>query len=474
MSQFINFANGILWNHVLIYVLVIAGLWFSFRLKLLQFRHFTHMFTVMKNSHTADKSGISSFEALMTSLAARVGTGNLAGVAIAISLGGPGAIFWMWVIALLGMVTGYSESLLGQLYKVRDSNGEFRGGPVYYINMGLNKPWIALLFSLCLFLGYGFVFSSVQANTMADALNHTYQISPMISGIVIVLMALPIVIGGVRTIAKVSSILVPIMGATYVLIALVICLINIEKVPEIGALIINAAFGLQEAGSGAIGAAIINGMKRGLYSNEAGSGTVPHAAACASPNPHHPAVQGYVQMLGVFIDTLVICSATAMIILLVSGPQTTDLTGIRLTQFALSEHVGSWGSHFVSIAICLFSFTSIIANYVYAENNLHYFKLDNKAGRWGFTVIFLSFTFWGTVAALPDVWALADLSLGLMTLINVGVILALTPTIVAVTKDYNRQRKNKASIYFVDNKTVKIQGQLAKGIWDATQPRLTR
>jgi AGCS family alanine or glycine:cation symporter len=195
---------------------------------------------------------------------------------------------------------------------------------------------------------------------------------------------------------------------------------------------------------------------------------VPHAAACASPNPHHPAVQGYVQMLGVFIDTLVICSATAMIILLVSGPQTTALTGIRLTQFALSEHVGSWGSHFVSIAICLFSFTSIIANYVYAENNLHYFKLDNKAGRWGFVFIFLSFTFWGTVAALPDVWALADLSLGLMTLINVGVILALTPTIVAVTKDYNRQRKNKASIYFVDNKTVKIQGQLEKGIWDAT------
>jgi len=423
------------------------------------------MFKLMKNSNNVDKSGISSFQALMTSLAARVGTGNLAGVAIAISLGGPGAIFWMWVIALLGMVTGFSESLLGQLYKVKDSNGEYRGGPAYYINMGLNKPWLAVLFSICIFIGYGFVFSSVQANTMADALHNAYQIEPIYSGIFIVLIALPIVIGGVRVIAKASSILVPLMGLTYLLIALVICLLNIDKIPGIFSLIINSAFGLQEAGSGAVGAAIINGIKRGLYSNEAGSGSVPHAAACASPNPHHPAVQGYVQMLGVFIDTIVICSATAVMILLALTPETADLTGIRLTQYAMTEHVGSWGNHFVSIAICLFSFTSIIANYVYAENNLHYFKLDNNVGRWSFTVIFLSFAFWGTVAALPDVWALADLSLGLMTVINVGVILALTPTIVSVTKDYHQQRKAKTDVYFVDNEKVKIQGALEKDIW---------
>ncbi|MCJ8319857.1 MAG: alanine:cation symporter family protein [Colwellia sp.] len=465
MTQYIDLANGILWNHVLIYVLVLGGVWFSYRLKLIQFRHFTHMFQLMRNSNNSDKSGISSFQALMTSLAARVGTGNLAGVAIAISLGGPGAIFWMWVIALLGMVTGFSESLLGQLYKVRDANGEYRGGPAYYIKMGLNKPWLAVLFSICLFVGYGFVFSSVQANTMADALNNVYQIEPMISGTVIVLLALPIVMGGVRTIARVSSILVPLMGVTYLLIALVICLINIERIPSIFLLIFNSAFGLQEAGSGAVGAAIINGIKRGLYSNEAGSGSVPHAAACATPNPHHPAVQGYVQMLGVFIDTIVVCSATAFMILLALGPETTELTGIRLTQFAMTEHVGSWGNHFVTIAICFFCFTSIIANYVYAENNLHYFKLDNNVGRWGFTAIFLSFTFWGTVAALPDVWALADLSLGLMTLINVGVILVLTPTIVAVTKDYNQQRKKQADIVFIEGKNCKIQGQLEKGIW---------
>lgn len=427
------------------------------------------MFELMKGSNTTDPKGISSFQALMTTLAARVGTGNLAGVAIAISLGGPGAIFWMWIIALVGMATGYAESLLGQLYKVKDSNGEYRGGPAYYIKMGLNNSWLAVLFSLLIFIGYGFVFSSVQANTMADALNNAYQVTPMISGFVIVAIALPILIGGVKVIAKASSILVPLMGVVYLLIALVICLINLDKIPGVLQLIVESAFGLQEAGSGAVGAAIINGIKRGLYSNEAGSGTVPHAAACAAPNPRHPAVQGFVQMLGVFIDTIVICSATAIMILLVTGPETSSLTGIRLTQHAMTEHVGSWGIHFVSAAICLFSFTSIIANYVYAENNLHLFKLDNNMGRYTFTALFLTMTFWGTIAALPDVWALADLSLGLTTLINVIVIIFLTPTIVAVTKDYNFQKRQGNTIHFnadgqCDN-SVKVQGKLEEGIW---------
>ncbi len=423
------------------------------------------MFSLLKSSGKEDPSGISSFQALMTSLAARVGTGNLAGVAIAISLGGPGAIFWMWVIALVGMATGFAESLLGQLYKVRDNNGEFRGGPAYYIKMGLNQPWLAFSFSLLIFIGFGFVFSSVQANTMAEALNNAYQIESSYSGVVIIIGAAIIITGGVRMIARVSSILVPFMGVSYLLLAFYICAINFEQIPATLMLIINSAFGLQEAGSGAVGAAIINGIKRGLYSNEAGSGTVPHAAACASPTPNHPAVQGYVQMLGVFIDTIVICTATAMIILLAKGSLSSDLTGIRLTQFAMSEHVGQWGIHFVSVAICLFSFTSIIANYVYAENNLHLFKLDSKAGRRVFTIIFLSATFWGTTAALPQVWALADLSLGLMAVINVVVIILLTPTIIAVTKDYNQQRKDSASISFNGKKDLPIQGNLSRDIW---------
>jgi len=465
LSELISFANNLLWNNILIYLLIIAGVWFSYKLRFLQFNHFTHMFALMKNSNNADKEGISPFQALMTTLAARVGTGNLAGVAIAISLGGPGAIFWMWVIAFLGMATGFSESLLGQLYKVKDSNGEFRGGPAYYIKMGLKKPWLAFVFSFFIFIGYGFVFSSVQANTMADALNNAYQIDQTLIGVIIVALSALILIGGVRAVARVSSVIVPVMGVTYLLLALFICLMNIEQIPAVFVSIFKSAFGLQEAASGALGAAIINGIRRGLYSNEAGSGTVPHAAACASPNPPHPATQGYIQMLGVFIDTIVICTATAMIILLAMGPETSNLTGIRLTQYAMTEHVGSWGNHFVSIAICMFSFTSIIANYVYAENNLHLFKLDNNYGRWGFILIFLSMTFWGTTAALPDVWALADLSLGLVTMINVGVILMLTPTIVAVTKDYQEQRRLKQLPTFSKDKTHGVQGRLSNDIW---------
>lgn len=464
MSEIVNFINSTLWDSLLAYMLIAIGLWFSFRLKLLQFSHFFHMFSVLKNGPGSSTAGISGFQALMTSLAARVGTGNLAGVAIAISLGGAGAVFWMWVIALLGMVTGYAESLLGQLYKVKDSQGQFRGGPAYYIKMGLKKPMLASIFSACIFIGYGLVFSSTQANTMTDALNHAYQIPSSISGLIIVVLAGLIILGGVRMIAKCSSILVPIMGISYLVLALYICVLNYSLLPDIIVLIYKSAFGLTEAGSGALGAAIINGVKRGLYSNEAGAGTVPHAAACA--NSRHPAAQGYVQMLGVFIDTIVVCTATAVIILLAQNELGNEnLTGIRLTQSAVSQHVGSWGSDFITIAICLFSFTSIVANYVYAESNLVLFKFDNFIGRSIFTLIFLSMTFWGANASLPEVWAIADLSLGLTTIINITALMLLSTTIVAVTKDYHQQRKTTALPVFKKDNVSNIQGQLGKDIW---------
>lgn len=464
MSEIVNFINSILWDALLVYMLVAIGLWFSFKLKLLQFSHFFHMFSVLKNGPGSSTAGISAFQALMTSLAARVGTGNLAGVAIAISLGGAGAVFWMWVIALLGMVTGYAESLLGQLYKVKDSQGQFRGGPAYYIKMGLKKPMLASIFSACIFIGYGLVFSSTQANTMTDALNHAYQIPSLVSSMIIVVLAGLIILGGVRMIAKCSSILVPIMGMSYLALALYICALNYSLLPDIIVLIYQSAFGLTEAGSGALGAAIINGVKRGLYSNEAGAGTVPHAAACA--NSRHPAAQGYVQMLGVFIDTIVVCTATAVIILLAQNELGNEnLTGIRLTQSAVSQHVGGWGSDFITIAICLFSFTSIVANYVYAESNLVLFKFDNLLGRSIFTVIFLSMIFWGANASLPEVWAIADLSLGLTTIINITALLLLSTTIIAVTKDYHQQRKTTASPVFIQCKVNNIQGKLAKDIW---------
>ncbi|MDF2179376.1 alanine/glycine:cation symporter family protein [Aliiglaciecola sp. CAU 1673] len=464
IHEIVNAINGVLWGGLLIVILVATGLWFTYHLGAIQFRQFFHMFSLMKGSGKSDKAGISSFGALCTSLSARVGTGNLAGVAVAISLGGAGAIFWMWMIALLGMATGFAESLLGQLYKVKDRNGEYRGGPAYYIQQGLNQRWLAITFSLCLFMGYGFIFSAVQANSITDALNHAYGVSTLNAGVVIIMLAGVIVIGGLRGIARFAEWMVPFMGISYVLVALVITAINIEQVPAMLYNIITSAFGLQEAGGGLLGAAIKNGIQRGLYSNEAGSGSVPHAAASATPNPNHPASQGYVQMLGVFFDTLVLCTCTAIIILLAGGGMGEKMEGIRMTQDAMTFHLGEGGTDFVAAAISLFAFTSVVANYAYGESNLHMFKLDNKIGRSCYTAGYLAMILWGAMASLPHVWAMADMALGLMTVINTIAIIWLTPTIVSVSKDYLAQRKRgQTPEYKTGN--CPIQGETENGIW---------
>lgn len=466
INEIVSFINNILWNQgqILIYLLLFAGCWFTVKLRFVQLLQFRYMFAVMKGSTQSDKSGISSFQALCTGLSARVGTGNLAGVAMAISLGGSGAIFWMWVIALLGMATGFAESVLGQLYKIRDNHHEFRGGPAYYIRLGLNKPWLAVIFSLCLFLGYGLTFSAMQANTIADALNNTFTISREHSGIVIALFAGCIVVGGLRSIARFAELIVPFMGLAFVGTAIIITLINIQHLPTMFIDIFSSAFGLNEAGAGALGAAIKNGIQRGLYSNEAGAGSVPHAAAGASPIPNHPIAQGYVQMLGVFLDTLVLCSCTAVVILLSDIHITGEMEGISLTQNAMTDHFGNGGNYFVAAAITLFAFTSVVANYAYAESNLHLFKLDNKIGRFLYTCVYLFMVFWGANATLKDVWGLADMALGLMTLVNIYAIILLTPTIVNLAQDYQSKLKLNAQPSFSLN-DVKIQGKVEQDVW---------
>ena len=443
---------------------LVCGIWFTVKLGGVQLRHFGHMFALLKNSKTSNEEGISSFQALCTSLSARVGTGNLAGVAVAISLGGSGAIFWMWMIALLGMATGFAESVLGQLYKVKDENGEFRGGPAYYIKQGLNKTWLAVAFSLCLFFGYGFVFSAVQANTITDALNNAYAFKSEYVGIAIILLAALIVVGGLRGIARFAEFVVPFMGIGYVLVALTITFINITELPAMLLDIIKSAFGLQEAGAGALGAAIKNGIQRGLYSNEAGSGSVPHAAASAAPNPNHPVSQGYIQMLGVFLDTMILCTSTAFIILLAGGSSSEQMEGIRLTQDAMSSHLGEGGTDFVAAAISLFAFTSVVANYAYGESNLHMFKLDNRAGRAAYTIGYLGMIYWGAQAALPQVWAMADMALGLMTVINIIAIVWMTPTIVSISKDYFKKKDSGETVEYKAG-DCEIQGKSEDGIW---------
>lgn len=462
--DFINSLNGYLWGSVLIYLLTGCGIWFTLRLKAIQIRHFFHMFTILKSSRKSNSHGISPFQALCTSLAARVGTGNLMGVAVAISLGGAGAVFWMWVIAFVGMATAFAESLLGQLYKEKDQQGNFRGGPAYYMAKGLKNKPLAITFSLCLFFGYGFVFSSVQANSITDAFHGSFGIDPLTTGIIITICTAWIILGGLKNIARFAELTVPFMGLAYFVVCLVVIGLNIELIPAIVSNIFQSAFGLQEAGGGLVGAAIVQGVKRGLYSNEAGMGSSPNAAAAAIPHPPHPASQGYIQMLAVFFDTIIICSCTAFLILLFDdGGQ--GFQGIQLTQQALAAQVGSWGSDFITMAIMFFGFTSIVANYAYAENNLKYLSMDNMLGHWFLRGGFLAMLVFGSIASLPQVIALADMSTGLMTIVNVSALFMLSTVVIKVTKDYHQQLKaNQLPTYQPSKEDHQSLG-LTKDVW---------
>ena len=471
MTDLINLMNDLLWGSILVYLLVGVGVYFTIRLGFIQFRHFGHMFSVLKNSRKADNAGISSFQALCTSLAARVGTGNMAGVAVALTAGGPGAIFWMWLIAMLGMATSFAESTLAQLYKTKDDDGNYRGGPAYYMEKGLGMRWMGILFSIFLIIAFGLVFNAVQANSIAGAMNTAFGWDKTIVGVVVVLLSAVVIFGGIKRIAKVAEMIVPAMALLYLVLALFIMFMNIEKLPDVLMLIFKSAFGFQEAAAGGLGYAIaqamINGIKRGLFSNEAGMGSAPNAAASATPYPPHPASQGYVQMLGVFMDTIVICSATVAIILM-SGEYVPhgEVTGIELTQNALSSQVGPWGSIFVAVAIFFFAFTSIIANYSYAETNLIFLEHNHKAGLGIFRIIVLGMVMFGAVASLPVVWALADVSMGLMAIVNLIAILLLSSIVIKLAKDYNKQLQAGKVPTFDSNDFPELKSQLEDGIWD--------
>ncbi|HAS6348936.1 TPA: amino acid carrier protein [Vibrio vulnificus] len=471
MTDLINLMNDLLWGSILVYLLVGVGIYFTVRLGFIQFRHFGHMFSVLKNSRKADSAGISSFQALCTSLAARVGTGNMAGVAVALTVGGPGAIFWMWLIAMLGMATSFAESTLAQLYKTKDDDGNYRGGPAYYMEKGLGMRWMGVLFSIFLIIAFGLVFNAVQANSIANAMQNAFGWEASSVGIAIVVLSGVIIFGGIKRIARTAELIVPVMALAYLALALFVMFSNLEKLPDVLMLILKSAFGLQEAAAGGLGYAIaqamINGIKRGLFSNEAGMGSAPNAAASATPYPPHPASQGYVQMLGVFMDTIVICSATVAIILM-SGEYVPhgEITGIELTQLALSSQVGSWGGIFVAVAIFFFAFTSIIANYSYAETNLVFLEHNHKAGLNVFRLVVLGLVGFGAVAPLPVVWALADVSMGMMAIVNLVAILLLSGIVIKLAKDYNRQLKAGKLPTFNPDDFPELKSQLEDGIWD--------
>ncbi|MFS1563444.1 MAG: alanine/glycine:cation symporter family protein [Candidatus Arsenophonus phytopathogenicus] len=473
MTELIDNFNNILWSGVLIYLLLGVGIYFTLGTGLIQFRHFGHMFTILKNSNKSDSSGISSFQALCISLAARVGTGNLTGVAIALTAGGPGAIFWMWLVALIGMATSFAESILAQLYKTKDDQGNYRGGPAYYMEKGLKMRWMGVLFSIFLIIAFGLVFNSVQANSIAQATAVAFGFNPLYVGIVLAIICGIIIFGGLRSIARVAEFIVPIMAIAYLILAFWVMSNNIERLPDVFLLIIKHAFGLQEAVGGVVGygvaQAMTQGIQRGLFSNEAGMGSAPNAAAAASPYPPHPASQGYVQMLGVFMDTLVICSATAIIIIISSGAlDSADATisGIELTQRALSSAVGDWGAIFIAIAIFFFAFTSIIANYAYAESNMVFLENNHTAGLYILRLATLGMVIFGSMAEMPLVWKLADLSMGLMALTNLIAILMLSGIAFKLTKDYNQQRKAGKLPTFDIDAYPEIKKQAEDGIWE--------
>lgn len=471
MPDFLFFINEVLWGSIMIYLLLGAGIWFTLRSGFIQFRYIRKFGRSLKNSVTPQPGGLTSFQALCTSIAARLGSGNMAGVALAISAGGPGAVFWMWVTALIGMATSFAESALAQLYKEKDKNGQFRGGPAWYMARGLGMRWMGVLFSLFLLLAYGLIFNTVQANSVAHALRYAFACPEWITGLVLALCILLTISTGLKGVARLMQWLVPVMALLWVAASLFVAARHIEQVPEVIATIFKSAFGWREAASGALGytfsQALMSGFQRGMFSNEAGMGSTPNAAAAAASWPPHPAAQGILQMIGVFTDTIIICSASAMILLLAGPvPHSSETAGIQLLQQALVNLTGGWGAGFVSLILLLFAFSSIVVNYLYAENNLIFLKVDSRRMitllRLGVILMVLA----GSLLSMPLVWQLADVFMALMAITNLTAILLLSPVVTLIARDYLRQRKLGVPPVFDASRYPDIQAQIAPGTWD--------
>lgn len=447
ITWFVDNVNTLLWTYILIALLMGLGLYFTVRTRFVQIRLFGEMFRVITEKKDGD-SGISAFQAFTISTASRVGTGNITGVALAIAIGGPGAVFWMWMVAIIGMATAFVESTLAQVYKVRDGE-QFRGGPAYYMEKALGNRKLGIVFAILLTLAFGFIFNSVQSNTIAQSFEDVFNIPDWSVGLGLVLLTAVVIFGGVKRIASVTQIVVPIMATIYIIVALYIVFMNVTEIPAVFTLIVKSAFGLEEAIGGGIGAAIMQGVRRGLFSNEAGMGSVPNAAASA--NVSHPAKQGLVQSLGVFFDTIVICSATAFIIILADLYSTSEKEGILLTQASLDVHLGSWAPYFLAIAILFFAFSSIIGNYYYGETNIEFI---NTHGAWLTAYRFgvLAMVMFGALAQVQLVWNMADLFMGFMAVLNLVVIALLGKTAFKVLDDYTTQRKaGKNPEFFAKN-----------------------
>ena len=450
--------DGFLYTYILLALLVIVGIYYTIRTKAVQIRYIKDMFTqITEKKHVEGKRSISSFQALMVSTASRVGTGNIAGVATALATGGPGAVFWMGLMAIVGAASAFIESTLAQIWKVRGKDGEFRGGPAYYIHQALGSRGLGVLFSVLLILCFAFGFNGLQAFNATSALEYYLPGEAMpkaaiASGIVLAVMTAAVIFGGTKRISVITSIVVPIMAIAYIAIALWTTVTNITWLPQVFALVFSSAFDFQSIFGGFAGSVVMLGIKRGLYSNEAGMGSAPNAAATASVS--HPVKQGLVQSLSVYIDTLLICTCSAMMVLVfyVQDPTAAaDLNGMPLVQMAVNNSVGEVGIHFITFAIFAFAYSSLIGNYFYAESNLRFIKGDSKALLTVFRIVCLLVIFYGATNSFDLAWNLADIFMGLMAIMNLIAILLLGKWALAALDDYSAQRKaGKDPIFVAD------------------------
>ncbi len=473
MDNIISSISNLVWSDVFIYLCLCTGLYFSFRTGFLQVAYLKDMLKLLFAKKKGDE-GISSFQAFALAISGRVGTGNIIGVATAIFYGGPGAIFWMWIIAFLGSASAFVEATLGQVYKQKDGN-EFRGGPAFYIEKGLGVKWYAAIFAILTIISAGLLLPGVQSNAIASSAFNAYAIPTNYTGIGIVVLLILIIFGGVKRLGSVAEFVVPFMAGGYILMTLVIIAMNYHQIPEVFSLIFSSAFSLDATFGGIIGMAIAWGVKRGIYSNEAGQGTAPHAAAAAEVS--HPAQQGLVQAFSVYVDTLFVCTATALMILFTgmynvtevdaAGKPTTllveNLPGVDyngFTQAAVSHHFPGFGNGFVAIALFFFAFTTIMAYFYYADTNIAYLVKNEKARNiigWIFKIIFLSTVYFGTIRTADTAWAIGDIGVGLMAWTNIIAILLLSKTAMKVWKDYKSKRKQGIQELDFDPKALGIK-----------------
>ena len=462
--------NDYLWSYLLIFVLIAGGLYFTIRMRFVQFRLLPEMFKLLfVKGIKHEKGQVSSFQAFAIGTAARVGTGNIAGVSTAIALGGPGAVFWMWLIALIGAASAFVESTLAQVYKVHDGKA-WRGGPAYYIERALGARWLGIVFAILITFSFGFAFNSVQANTIALSVNNVFEIDTVWVGIILSVITAVVIFGGIRSISTLSGMIVPIMAGGYILLAIWIVLTNLDVVPQVfSAIFSEGVLGFQQLFGGAVGAAVLQGIRRGLFSNEAGMGSAPNAAATAEVS--HPVKQGLIQSLSVFVDTLFICTATAMIVLISGVEGSEAFQGIELAQEALLVEIGPIATTLMTIAILLFAFSSILANYYYGETNIEFIS-EKKRYLIIYRIAVVGMVMFGSVRSAGLVWSIADIFMGLMALVNMYAIFRLSKVAKTLLDDYMVQRKEgRDPEFFKDD--VELPGKEHIEAWETKKEEIS-